>query len=127
MIDPTARAEAVQVLGELRSGNLLPSIWENTWPKQTQDLAVKCIGYWVWTLFDDHTDTVIRINADSAEERILNNSIEFLSSETEFQPQRGGMLHKVKMIFTAGIEWVGCELPWHMEWPYPPSGESKPT
>jgi hypothetical protein len=127
MIDPKARAEAVQILADLRSGELLPSTWENSWPKQTEDLAVKCIGYWVWTLFDDHADAAIRINEHSDEETILKNSIEFLSSDTEFQPRRSGMVQTVKMIFTAGIEWVGCELPWHMEWPYPPSGESKST
>lgn len=120
MIDVTARAAGISVLQEVRSGRMRAREFERAWPK-TEDLAVKSIGFWIWTLFDDDSNDPIQIEAGSEEEKVLNNSIEFLSSNHEFQLRKGGVAHKFKMILTGGIEWIGCELPWHMNWPFPPA------
>lgn len=120
MIDSAARVAGVDVLQGLRAGQMLPSEFERLWPK-TDDLGVRSVGYWVWTLFDDDSKDPIKINPNSEEEKVLTNSIEFLSSDHAFQPRQSGLVHKVKTIFTGGVEWAGCELPWHMKWPFPPA------
>lgn len=125
MIDKTARGIGVGVLQDVRLGVISPSDFERLWPKETKDLAVMSVGFWLWTLFDDDGVEPIRINANSEEEKVLNNSIDFLSSDHEFQSQKHGTLNKVKTIFTKGVEWAGCELPWHMKWPFPPSSTKK--
>lgn len=124
MIDTAARAAAVGILRELSAGQLLPSVWEDTWPKKTKDLAVRSVGYWVWTQFDDHIDAPIRIEENSEQQTILRNAIRFLSSGSEFHAKDSGIAHKVKTIFVGGVEWVGCELPWHVNWPFPPTLKS---
>lgn len=124
MIDRIARVTGTSVLQEVRSGQMSPSEFERAWPKKTEDLVVRSIGFWIWTLFDDDSNGRIQIKAGSEEEKVLNNSIEFLSSSHEFQPRESGIAHKVKTIFTGGIEWIGCELPWHMNWPFPPAVNS---
>src|SRR6185437_721389 len=121
MIDRAARNMGVRLLQDVRSGQMLANEFERVWPKETKDLGVRSVGFWIWTLFDDDTIDPIRIKPSSEEEKVLSNSINFLSSDSEFRPQQSGISHKLKTIFTAGVEWKGCELPWHMEWPYPPS------
>lgn len=121
MIDRIARGTAITILQDLRSGQLLPSAWERSWPKRTRDLAVRSVGYWVWTLFDDHIDAPIQVVENSEEQRILGNSIQFLASDREFYPRDSGLVSKVKTVIVGGVEWIGCELPWHIEWPFPPS------
>lgn len=121
MIDRAARVAAVSVLQDLRFGRMLPSEFERLWPRKTEDLGVRSIGYWVWTLFDDDSGDPVKVGTASEEEKILDNSIEFLTSDRVFEPRRSGILYKAKTILTGGTEWMGCELPWHMKWPFPPS------
>ncbi|HRO24119.1 MAG TPA: hypothetical protein PLR07_07500 [Promineifilum sp.] len=121
MINRTARAAGIIFLREVRAGQVSPKEFERTWPKGAGDLAVNSVGFWIWTLFDDDSNAPILIKPNSEEEKILTNSIEFLSSNHEFQPQQSGIARKFKTIFTNGVEWIGCELPWHMNWPFPPA------
>jgi hypothetical protein len=120
MIDRAARVAGISILQRVHAGKMSPSEFERAWPKGTEDLAVKSVGFWIWTLFDDDSDDPIWVKASSEEEKVLENSIEFLGSDHEFQPRQSGLMHKAKTILTEGIEWIGCELPWHMKWPFPP-------
>lgn len=117
MIDKTARMKAIELVKKLASEELSASEFENGWPRKTQDLGVKTIGFWIWTLFDDDDDGLIRNQGDVEVRKIVGNAISFLSSEEEFEPRSHGLLSKVRTLFTGGIEWIGCELPWHSEWP----------
>jgi hypothetical protein len=121
MIDEAARLAGVKILSHVRSGKISPGDFERLWPNNTEDVAVKSVGFWIWTLFDDDSSDPIRIEEGSEEEIVLGNSLAFLSSGREFQPRSHGIAQKLKMILTGGVEWIGCELPWHLEWPFPPS------
>lgn len=119
MVDKDARMKAIELVKKLAAEELSASEFESDWPRKTQDLGVRSIGFWIWTLFDDEEDGLIRTQGDAEICKVARNAISFLSSEKEFEPRNHGLLNKVRTLFTGGIEWIGCELPWHSEWPNP--------
>ncbi|MCC5054035.1 hypothetical protein [Xanthomonas campestris] len=119
MIDHAARNIGVELLLKLDEHRLSSDEFEGNWPKKTDDNAVKSIGYWVWTLFDDEHDCIIEIKENSEEKLILRNSIEFLNSDQILHLKMLGRYEKIKTILSEGTEWLGCELPWHKKWPFP--------
>ncbi|MCC4589278.1 hypothetical protein LL962_19595 [Xanthomonas sp. NCPPB 1067] len=119
MIDYAARSIGIELLRKLDENRLSSDEFEDEWPKESKDNAVKSIGYWVWTLFDDEHDCIIEIKENSEEKTILRNSIEFLISDKILHPKMFGRYEKIKRILSEGKEWVGCELPWHKKWPFP--------
>ncbi|QJD69668.1 hypothetical protein HG421_19550 [Xanthomonas campestris pv. badrii] len=119
MIDHSARNIGVELLRKLDENRLYSSEFEGNWPKKTEDNAVRSIGYWIWTLFDDENECIIEIKENSEEKSILKNSIEFLNSDRIFHPRVLVKYEKMKKIIFEGTEWLGCELPWHKKWPFP--------
>lgn len=120
MIDKAARMSAIELVNKLVAEELSVSEFENDWPRKTQDLGVRSIGFWIWTLFDDDDeDGAIRNRGDAEICKIARNAISFLYSEEDFEPRDPGLRSKVRTLFTGGVEWIGCELPWHNEWPKP--------
>ena len=119
MVDKYARLKAIELMKKLVAEGLSVSKFESSWPRKTQDLGVRSIGFWIWTLFDDDEDGLIRTQGDVEIRKVAGNAIAFLSSENEFEPRNHGLLNKVRTLFTGGVEWIGCELPWHSEWPNP--------
>lgn len=119
MIDYAARNIGVELLRKLDENRLSSGEFEGNWPKKSEDSAVKSIGYWIWTLFDDEYDGIIEIREDSEEKIIIRNSIEFLVSDRVLQTKMLGRYEKIKKMFSEGTEWLGCELPWHKRWPFP--------
>lgn len=61
MIDCSARNIGVELLRKLDENRLSSIEFEENWPKKTEDNAVKSIGYWIRTLFDDEHDCIIEI------------------------------------------------------------------
>jgi hypothetical protein len=119
VIDKDARLKAIRLVKKLIAEELSVSEFENSWPRKTQDLGVRSIGFWMWTLFNDDEDGLIRTQGDPEIRKVARNAISFLSSEMDFEPRDHGLLNKIRTLFTGGVEWIGCELPWHSEWPNP--------
>lgn len=99
MIDHSARNIGIELLRKLDENRLSSNEFEENWPKETEDGAVKSIGYWIWTLFDDEHECIIEIKESSEEKSILKNSIEFLNSDRIFHPKVLGKYEKIKKLF----------------------------
>ncbi len=119
MIDAPARKIALSLVCQFKERGLLVDDFEECWPRDTGDLGVRSIGFWIWTLFGDDEDGYIEKGNNNDFNRILSNTILFLSSQDEFIPKKAGLKNKIKTMLFSGVEWVGCELPWHREWPFP--------
>lgn len=118
MIDRSAREKALALLHTFESGCLSVDEFENEWPKDTRDLGVRSIGFWMWTLYSDDDDGAIQGHEDREVRQVTSNAISFLSSEVEFVPRKAGAIERIRKLFSAGIEWKDCELPWHEKWPF---------
>lgn len=125
MIDTAARCKALELAKKFAQKELHASEFENDWPRSTQDLGVRSVGFWIWTLFDDDEKGLVSDQGDPEVPKILANSISFLESDQEFLPRAKGFLERTRDRFSYGVEWIDCELPWHIAWPMPASQDQK--
>lgn len=119
MIDIEARTAARQIVQKILVDGLHPNDVEFNWPT-TNDLAVRSIKFWLWTLYDDDSNASVRFPERSEEQSTLRNVEEFLGTSAPFEPMKRGIIAKAKHLLAAGVEWHECELPWHERWPFPP-------
>ena len=119
-LDQPGTAVAITLLEQVRAGALSGDDIDNRWPA-TDDMLLRSIHFWLWTLFDDFSDARVVIEPGSPEERILDNCLRFLHDDAVFAIRPRGTLAEWKRRLRSGVEWKGCELPWHDAWPYPPA------
>jgi hypothetical protein len=93
---------------------------EDRWPTARSDALIGSIRFWLWTQFDDDAaaDSPLRLAGEDV--RVLANCLRFLEGDDQFTPQPRGGCQAICHVLADGIEWRGCELPWHRDWPFPP-------
>jgi hypothetical protein len=111
LIDKEARQIAAELLAKYRSQEITNWQLEDRWPKSEADPAINCILRWVWTCYNDDTESFVG-ELVSSEVQTLARCVEFLSTDLAFQTKIVSQKEAKELVKKWGVEWrADCTCP----------------
>jgi hypothetical protein len=86
MIDRTSRDKAVQLLKAILAGGISNYRFEDEWPDQSHDFAVRAVGEQLWFYYEDSPEKMLtRSSFEPAAIKLIERCIVFLTSDNEYE------------------------------------------
>ncbi len=111
-MNKSARVFAASLLKKAKTGEMTNWQLEDSWPDAKDDPALNCILRWIWTLYDDGSETRSMKELSLSDLKIFNRCLDFLETHIEFPTKRISHEEAILIRKKWGVEWrPDCTCP----------------